>query len=57
MRAGGWRSELWILLRVRGERLGLQTLPGNIVCDASGRIVAKNQSTQELKDQLGKMLK
>ena len=55
----GWPTvcdgEMW--QTALAEQLGLQTLPGNIVCDASGRIVAKNLSTQELKDQLSKMLK
>lgn len=37
-------------------RFGLATVPGNIVADADGRIVARNLSTREMREQLEKML-
>ena len=39
------------------SKLGLAELPGNIVTDRSGRIVARNLSTQELRDKIKATLK
>lgn len=38
------------------QTLGLSTVPGNIVADANGRIVARNLNTSQMKEQLEKML-
>lgn len=38
------------------QALGLSTVPGNIVADANGRIVARNLNTSQMKEQLEKML-
>ena len=38
------------------QTLGLSTVPGNIVADANGKIVARNLNTSQMKEQLEKML-
>lgn len=38
------------------QALGLSTVPGNIVADANGKIVARNLNTSQMKEQLEKML-
>ena len=38
-------------------KLGLAELPGNIVADRSGRIIAKNLSLQELRDKIKATIK
>lgn len=38
------------------DRFGLATVPGNVIADADGRIVARNLNTSRLREQVEKML-